>query len=131
MSTVGLTRTLPTPPRPRERPRARHVREAILSGVALLLVFGVGFLLIKAQEPVEAVKAATPREAVLTTATIRLAPNRHDHCQQLLFDNRTGSIHDAGPAFCGVAPVPPPNTAVGGAITGDHLGRIRDSFRSR
>ena len=127
MSSVDLTRTLSAPRLHRERPRARNVREAILSITALAVVLGIGFMLIKA--PLESGPVA--RDGNITTATIRLAPDRTEHCRHLMFDNRTGAFQDAGTMFCGAASEPPPQTAVGGAISGAHLGRIRDSFRSR
>ena len=128
MSSVGLTRTLSAARLHRDRPRARHVREAILSAAALFIVLGVGFMLVKTPQ---SDRPAPSARGVDATATIRMAPDRTEHCRELLFNNQTGSIHDSGLQFCGAAAAPPPNTAVGGAISGAHIGRIRDSFRSR
>jgi hypothetical protein len=127
MSSVGLTRTLSAARLHRDQPRAKHVREAILAAVALFVVLGIGVMLVKT--PVQT--SPPSARGADATATIRLSPDRTEHCRELLFNNQTGSIHDAGSQFCGAAAAPPPSTAVGGAISGAHIGRIRDSFRSR
>jgi hypothetical protein len=127
MSSVGLTRTLSAARLHRERPRATHVREAFLAAAALFIVLGFGIMLVKTPQS----EPLTSARSVDATATIRMSPDRNEHCRELLFNNQTGSIQDAGLQFCGAPAAPPPNTAVGGTISGAHLGRIRDSFRSR
>jgi|SRR5215468_4365398 len=127
MSSVGLTRTFSAARLHRDRPRAKHVREAFLAATALFVVLGVGFMLVKTPQP-DQTPIARSADA---NATIRLLPDRTEHCRELLFNNQTGSILEAGLQFCGAAAAPPSNTAVGGAISGAHIGRIRDSFRGR
>jgi len=127
MSSIDLTRALPAARLHRDRPRAKHVREAVLSAAAMFIVLGVGVMMMKTPQS----EQLSSTRGVDSTATIRMPPDRTEHCRELLFNNQTGSILDTGPQFCGAAAVPPPNTAVGGAISGAHLSRIRDSFRGR
>jgi len=130
MTNTDLTRTLSAPRHHRERLRARHVREALLSIVALAVVFGVGLMLIK-HNPFQSSPTATRSGDAETTAAIRLAPDRNDRCKRLLFDNRTGSFQQAGTTYCGTTALPPELAPEGGSISSGHIDRIRESFRGR
>jgi hypothetical protein len=129
MTNTGLTRTLSAPRHHRERLRAKHVREALLSIVALAVVLGVGLMLIK-HIPFQSGPPAG-RDGEMTTAAIRLAPDRNDRCKRLLFDNRTGSFQQAGTTYCGTTALPPELAPEGGGISSGHIDRIRESFRGR
>jgi hypothetical protein len=129
MSTSGLTRTLSAPRQHRERLRARHVREALLSIVALAVVFGVGLMLIR-HNPFQSSPTATrSSDSEMATAAIRLAPDHNERCKRLLFDNRTGAFKDAGTAYCGATALPPELAPEGGGPSSGHIDRIRESFR--
>jgi hypothetical protein len=132
MSNADLTRTLSAPRQHRERLRARHVREALLSIVALAVVFAVGIMLLGAHNPFQSTPtAARPGRGETTTATITLAPDRGERCKRLLFDNRSGAFQDAGTAHCGANAPPADMAEGGGGPSAAHLDRIRESFRAR
>jgi hypothetical protein len=130
MSSVDLTRTLSAPRHHRARQRARHVREALLSIVALAAVFAVGLMLLGTYNPFKSTPTARPGQGETTTATITLAPDRSERCKRLLFDNRSGAFQDAGTANCAATALPP-DVAEGGGPSTAHLDRIRESFRGR
>jgi hypothetical protein len=130
MSSAGLTRTLSAARHHRERLRARHVREALLSIVALAAVFGVGLMLLGVHNPFQSSPATKRSGDAETTATIQLAPDSNERCKRLRFDNRTGAFQQAGSTYCGANALPP-EAVEGGGISSGHIDRIRESFRGR
>jgi hypothetical protein len=130
MSQLSPTRRLSAAHHRRQALRARRIRETALTVTAITAIFGVLFIVTRPPDAWQQQARAPARaDDEVITGTIRLAPDRHDRCTQLLFDNRSGAMREVGRMSCDAT------SARAGAdetlLPGSYLGSIRDGFRGR